>query len=240
MVQFAPFFINFRALHIYNMHEMKLESVGVLINLQPLGERDSVARIFTADFGVLCGLLRGAQVARKNKPLVGQVGAVSWNARLDSQLGVFHWDAEKNLAASLMMRYKPLEYMNSAFALLATLLPEREQYQKLYNDTLILLQNLMCDSCDDVYLNWEISLLRELGYALNLLSCSGCGTHDNLEYLSPRTGRAVCSNCAIPYIDKLYKLPLNLDVTCRFLERACMTQGVDLPSVRKMLVRGVK
>ena len=72
---------------------MKLESVGILIGLRPFNERDSVARIFTRDYGVLVGMMRGAVVAKKNKPLVGQVGVAMWNARLDSQLGMFHWEA---------------------------------------------------------------------------------------------------------------------------------------------------
>ena len=217
---------------------MKLESSGILINLRPLGERDALARIFTADFGVVCGMMRAAQIARKNKPLVGQVGGVVWNARLDSQLGVFHWDAERNLGAGLMMRRETLEYMNCVFALIAALLPEREQYHTLYNETLNLLLCLSGKDADVAYLNWVISLLRELGYALNLSSCSGCGGHENLMYLSPRTGRAVCEKCAAPYVSRLYKLPVNLNVTRCFLERACATQGVDLPTVRMMLGRG--
>lgn len=180
-------------------------------------------------------MMRGAQIARKNKPLVGQFGAVAWNARLDSQLGAFHWDAEKNLAATLMMSAETLAYMNSAFALVAALLPEREQYRALYDETLDLLHGLTGTSPYDVYLRWEISLLRELGYALNLTACSGCGTRENLEYLSPRTGRAVCKKCAEPYKDKLYKLPLNLFITRKFLESACFVQGVELPYARTIL-----
>ena len=76
---------------------MKLESIGILIALRPLGERDSLAHIFTYDYGVIAGMMRGAQVAKKNKPLIGQVGLMTWNARLDSQLGTFHWESEKNL-----------------------------------------------------------------------------------------------------------------------------------------------
>mgnify|MGYP001776425722 CR=1 FL=1 len=216
---------------------MKLESNGILIALRPLGERDSIARIFTPDFGLMCGMMRGAQVARKNRPLVGQFGVVAWNARLDSQLGVFHWDAEKNMAAVLMMSHERLGYMNSAFALIAAMVPEREQYRELYNETLDLLLNLTNDNPHDAYLQWEIMLLRELGYALNLNTCSGCGTHADLEYLSPRTGRAVCKNCAVPYIGRLYELPINLDITRAFLERVCVAQGIDLPPARKMLGR---
>ena len=214
---------------------MKLDSVGVLINLRPIGERDSVARVFTADFGVMCGVMRGAQVARKNKPLVGQFGAVSWNARLDSQLGAFHWESDKNMAALLMARHETLGYMNSAFGLICALLPEREQYQVLYNETISLLENLVASDAYDAYLGWEVAFLRELGYALDLTFCSGCGTRDNLMYLSPRTGRAVCENCAAPYINKLYKLPLSLNVTGAFLERACAAQGIELPYARKIL-----
>lgn len=211
---------------------MKLESVGILISMQPFGERDVIARFFTSDFGVLCGVLKGGQCAKKNKPLVGQLGAVSWNARLDSQLGVFHWEAEKNLIAVLMPFRKSLEYINSAFALISTLLPEREKNSFLYTGTIDLLAKLKSAGADAAYLQWEISLLKELGYALNLTACSGCGRNENLEYLSPRTGRAVCKECAKPYVDKLYKLPLDLNISYAFLEKACVEQGVKIPIAR--------
>lgn len=214
---------------------MKLESVGILIGMRPMGERDSVARIFTRDFGVMCGVLRGAAVARTNRPLVGQIGAVSWNARLASQLGTFHWESSRNMAAPIMMSGVRLALLNSAFDLVATLLPEREAYSSLYDETINLLDNLAAPDAKAAYLNWEIALLRDLGYALDLSHCSGCGVRTNLNYLSPRTGRAVCSNCATPYIDRLYKLPLTLDVTVRFLDAVCTDQGATLPPSRRRL-----
>lgn len=125
---------------------MKLESYGILIGMRPLNERDAVAQVFTQDFGVMVGVMRGAVVAKKNKPLVGQVGAVSWNARLDSQLGTFHWEAERNLAAGLLVRPRALAEMNAAFGLLAVLLPERECYGTLYDDTYIMLNDLNAGS----------------------------------------------------------------------------------------------
>lgn len=214
---------------------MKLESSGILIGLRPFNERDAVAHVFTREHGVLSGMLRGAVVAKKNKPLVGQVGQVSWNARLDSQLGVFHWEAEKNLVAGIIGRADALMAMNAGFALLDALLPEREAYNTLYEETLEMLGLLVTQNVADVYLDWEINLLRELGYALDLSKCSGCGEDENLNWLSPRTGRAVCDNCAQPYMNKLYKLPLNLAVTRRFLENVCVQQGVQLPVMRQML-----
>ena len=216
------------------MCSMKLESDGILIALKPFSERDALGRIFTRDNGILVGMLRGAVVAKKNIPLIGQIGNVTWNARLDSQLGVFHWETEKNIGAKILMNPNALMFMNAAFDLLNTLLPERESYVELYDNTLCLLERLV-NADTDSYLQWEICLLRELGYALDLSKCSGCGKCESLEYLSPRTGRAVCSACAGPYLSKLYQLPLNINVTLRFLESVCLQQGTQIPLMRKLL-----
>ena len=214
---------------------MQIETTGILINLKPFSERDVIAHFFTRDNGVLVGMLRGGVVAKKNKPLVGQMGAIAWNARLDSQLGVFHFESEKNLSAPLLLNPDALKLMNAAFALIYTLLPERESYSDLYENTLKLLQDLvMSESGVDAYLKWEIDLLRDLGYALDLTKCSGCQKTENLCYISPKTGRAVCGDCGAPYMDKLYKLPITLDVTKRFIYNICNIQGTDIPLARKI------
>lgn len=214
---------------------MQIETSGILINLRPFSERDIIAHIFTRDNGVLVGMLRGGAVAKKNRPLVGQYGKISWNARLDSQLGVFHFESEKNLSAPLLLNSDCLKLMNAAFALIYTLLPERELYENLYNNTLDLLNDLATSNSPyDIYLQWEINLLRELGYALDFSKCSGCQKTENLCFLSPKTGRAVCAECGAPYIDKLYKLPVTLDVTKRFVSNVCSLQGTDIPHARKI------
>lgn len=214
---------------------MQIETTGILINMRPFSERDMIAYIFTRDNGVLVGMLRGGAVAKKNRPLVGQYGAVSWNARIDSQLGVFHFESEKNLSAQLMLNNDLLKIMNAVFALIYTLIPERESYEDLYQRTLVFLQTLANESAPyDAYLKWEIDLLKDLGYALDLTKCSGCGCADNLVFLSPKTGRAVCADCGTPYVDKLYKLPINLNITKRFISGICMAQGVDMPMARKI------
>jgi len=215
---------------------MKLESVGILIDMRPLSERDSLARIFTRDFGVMTGVMRGAVVAKKNKPLVGQVGAVAWNARLDSQLGVFHWDATRNMAAAVMGDAGRLRMLNAAFALLAALLPERERYDALYAETMDFLTRLPSVARpSDVYQCWEINFLRDIGYALDLSACAGCGRHDRLTYLSPRTCRAVCDECGAPYASRLYRLPMSISLGRRLLEQICAAQGAIMPPARQML-----
>lgn len=215
---------------------MKLESVGILISLRPFGERDAIARIFSRDFGVIVGMMRGAVVAKHNKPLIGQFGTFSWNARLESELGALHWEPERNMIAMVMNDSGKLALVNAMFDLIGTLLPERESYEKLFNKTYGFLSaiGLSAEPVDD-YLNWEISLIGEMGYALDLSRCSGCGKTENLHYISPKTGRAVCDECAAPYISRLYKMPISLDTTLKFLEKICTDTGTDIPMFRRII-----
>ncbi len=229
--------VNFCYSGRYNGAEMKLESDGILIDLRPFNERDGIARVMTREHGLMGGVMRAAQVMKKNRPLVGQFGAVAWNARLDTQLGTFHWDATRNLAAPILMNARRLMFMNAAFGLITTLVPERESFPHLFDETIELLTALGDETTNAsfFYLQWEMAFLRELGYALDLTACSGCGRRDNLVYLSPRTGRAVCGVCGEPYRDRLYRLPLCMDITGRFIDAACTAQGVSMPPSRRMI-----
>lgn len=210
---------------------MRLETEGIILSMRAFDDRNAVAHIFTSGYGVLSGMLRGVGGNVKHKPMIGQMGTVGWNARLDSQLGVFHFESQKNLGLSAMMDSSKLTFMNSMFSLIETLLPEREAYPNLYNATIQTLADINPES----YLQWELVLLRELGYALDFSHCSGCGCVDDLIYLSPKTGRAVCRKCGTPYVGKLFNLPINLDVTLRFLESVCAQQDVSIPDYRIFL-----
>lgn len=220
---------------------MKLESAGLLISLRPFNERDAIAHIFTREHGVVAGMLRGAITAKTNKPLVGQIGNATWGARLDSALGVFHWESEKNLTAPIMINLGRIKFVNCVFDLIKTLLPERESYNALYDSTVNFLTSLPnTNSPADNYLDWEIILLRELGFALDLTKCSGCGGTENLTHLSPKTGRAVCAECAAPYVNRLFRLPLTTNTTLQFLEKICTELGTRVPNTRISLMHEKK
>ena len=204
---------------------MKLESTGIIIELRPFGERDFLGRVFTCDFGVLCGIFKAGQIA-KTKPLTGQFGKAAWNARLDSQLGAFHFENEKNLLAHIFGSAEKLKYANACFDLLSKFLPEREKYDRLFSETIRLLANPTAAE----YLEWELCLLSELGYGLALDRCGNCGKAEGLKYISPKTGRAICESCGRDFGDKLFGLPLDLTATGYFLERIA-----GLPASRKII-----
>lgn len=205
---------------------MKLESTGIIIELKPFGERDLVGRVFTKDFGILVGIFKAGQVA-KSKTILGQYGKVSWNARLDSQLGAFHFENEKNLITPFFNDSERLNQANSCFALLSKLSPERVPEPGLYSATS---KFLISPWKETSYLEWEIALLTELGYGLSLNSCGNCGKTSGLTYISPKTGRAICKDCGAEYKDRLFSMPADLNVTKYFLE-----QIAEIPEIRKII-----
>lgn len=213
---------------------MKLESVGILIGIRPFKERDIIATVFTRDFGILKGMIRAGQITKTNRPMLGNFGLVSWNARLDSSLGIFHFESDKNLITHLMRAQNLLMFANSAFALLSALLPEREKYENLFNKTIELFLRLNNKS-EKSYIDWELELLQQLGYGLNMNGCSNCGCTNDLNYLSPNTGRAVCNKCAAPYIDKLFRLPIDLQTIKKFIGKVCIAHGIKIPIEREIL-----
>ena len=70
-----------------------------------------------------------------------------------------------------------------------------------------MLENLGAAGWEAEYVLWEMALLRDMGYGLDLRNCAATGTTEDLAYVSPRSGRAVSRGAGAPYVDKLFILP---------------------------------
>ena len=115
----------------------------------------------------------------------------------------------------------------------------------------MLLAALPGDHWAEVYVRWELALLAELGFGLDLESCAAGGANDQLAYVSPKSGRAVSLAAGEPYRDKLLTLPgflagrggggveeveQGLTLTGFFLERHVFApHHRDLPPARRRL-----
>ena len=89
-------------------------------------------------------------------------------------------------------------------------LPEREPNAAVFEATTVLLDALVAPDADvwpTIYVRWEIGLLAELGFGLDFSRCAATGGHDQLAYVSPRTGRAVSRAAGEPYRERLLPLP---------------------------------
>jgi DNA repair protein RecO (recombination protein O) len=182
---------------------------GALLSVRQHGETSVIIEVFTPLHGRHAGVVRGG-TSRKIAPVL-QPGAqldLTWKARLDEHLGTFTVEPLRSRAAAAMSDRLALAGLNAVCALLAIVLPEREAHPPLYDRTVGLLDLLgQTDLWPLAYLQWEMALLEELGFGLDLSACAVTGTNEDLCYVSPKSGRAVSAQGAGEWSDRMLPLP---------------------------------
>lgn len=232
---------------------MEWRDEGALLSMRPHGESAAIIEVFTAAHGRHAGVVRGG-ASRRMAPVLqpGTQLEVVWKARLEDHIGTFTVEPLRSRAGVLSDRLA-LAGLTSICALLRAALPERQPHPALWADSIALLDALGAHGWTSAYLRWEIRLLEELGFGLDLARCAVTGGSDDLIYVSPRTGRAVSAKGAGAWADRLLPLPPGLmgqaplpatalreglALTTHFLDRelAATLQGRPLPEARARLV----
>ena len=184
---------------------------GVLLAVRKHGESAAIIEMFTPSHGRHAGVVRGG-AGRRMAPVL-QPGAqldVAWRARLEDHLGAYTVEPLQGRAAEVMGDPMALAGLSAVCSLLAFCLPEREPHPDLYARSIALLDALGADQWAYAYLRWELALLDEMGFGLDLGACAVTGRNDDLAYISPRTGRAVTRTGAGDWADRLLPLPTSL------------------------------
>jgi DNA repair protein RecO (recombination protein O) len=188
---------------------LQWQDEGVVLAVRRHGESSAVASLLTRAHGRHAGLVRGG-AGQRARP-VWQPGnrlQVAWRARLAEQLGSFTGELLAPIAAVLLDDPGRLLGMGSACALLDATLPERDPHPGLYDALLEWLNELVHGvAWREDYVRFEVALLAELGFGLDLSACAVTGTTDDLAFVSPRSGRAVSRAGAGPYAPRLLPLP---------------------------------
>ena len=190
---------------------MEWRDEGTVIGVRRHGENAVVLELMTREHGRHLGLVHGGR-SRKKQPLLqpGNTVEATWRGRLDEHLGTYAVEPVRLRAGELLESAVALHAVQAAGALLR-LVPERESHPRLSEGLDVLLDNL-----DDpavaaaLMVRFELQVLDELGFGLDLERCAATGRNDDLTHVSPRTGRAVCSEAAAPYADRLLELPVFL------------------------------
>ncbi len=185
---------------------------GFVLGSRPHGEGAAVVQLLTAEHGRHAGLLHGA-TSRSKRGLTepGTRVQATWRARLAEHLGTYGLEVERSYAAGLMDDPLRLAGLSAVCSMAELALPEREPHRALFEGLSALLDAMAVDDEADVwpgiYVRWELGLLTELGFGLDLNSCAATGRNDMLAYVSPRSGRAVSLSAGEAYRDKLLTLP---------------------------------
>ncbi|MGB4100919.1 MAG: DNA repair protein RecO [Alphaproteobacteria bacterium] len=187
---------------------MHWEDDAIVLSARAHGEHAAIVTVLAAEQGRCVGLVAGGQSRRWHAVLQpGNRVRAAWRARLPEHLGHFTLDLALTSAARWMDYPLILAAISSACAVTERALPERQPLPAVYAGLAALLETGDPDLFGAAYVQWELGLLAALGYGLDLSRCAVTQSHEDLAYVSPRTGRAVTREVGGVYHDKLLHLP---------------------------------
>ncbi len=228
---------------------------GFVLSARKHGEHAVIASLLTQERGRHAGLVRGG-AGRRARGIYqpGNLVDARWRARLEENLGTYSCELDYAYSARFLNEEIPLLAVLSTTAVLDRLLPEREPCPRLFEGFHELVR-IMEEQEDWIrYLvRWELLLMTELGYGLDLTQCAVTGRTDDLVYVSPRSGRAVSREAGQPWHDRLFRLPSfllgenaasvenesleGLRLTGHFLTKCARESGVKrLPEIRDQFI----
>ncbi|RTL50315.1 MAG: DNA repair protein RecO [Bradyrhizobiaceae bacterium] len=187
---------------------MEWTDEAIVMGTRRHGETSAIVELMTRSHGRHLGLVRGG-VGRRMRPLLqpGNSVSVVWRARLDEHLGTYAIEGTR-LRAATMFASSHAVYGVTHLASLVRLLPERDPHDDIYD----LLEFILNDFDDPVtaaihLVRFELAMLTELGFGLDLSACAATGGTNDLVYVSPKSGSAVSRGAGEPWADRMLRLP---------------------------------
>jgi DNA repair protein RecO (recombination protein O) len=181
---------------------------GIVLGTRRHGEASAIVELMTRAHGRHLGLVRGGAGSRLRPVLQpGNVLQVVWRARLDEHLGYYTVDP-LYLRAGKLLGAAHAVYAVNHLAALVRLLPERDPHENIFDAVEAILEHLdtPLDAAAHI-VRFELDMLAELGFGLDLMSCAATGVTENLAFVSPKSGRAVSRDAGEAWRDKLLRLP---------------------------------
>ena len=209
---------------------MEWQDEAFVLSARALGETGAVVEFLTERHGRFAAHVAGA-ASRRIKPFL-QPGArvlASYRARTAENLGSAQIEPIGEGPSALFDDSVALAGLSAAAAVTQGALPEREPHPGAFAAFEALAAALpVSDIWPAVFVRFEMGLLEELGFGLDLSRCAATGAVDDLIYVSPKTGRAVSRNAGAPYRERLLALPPFLLSSQRRLSAGDVLAGLML------------
>lgn len=190
---------------------MRSSTKAIVCALRNHGEHGAIVRLLTPESGLVAAYVRGAR-GRRTRPVLiaGNVVQAELSARTETQLPQASLELIRS-RGTLLSEPLPAAAIEWLTVLTATALPEGQPYPRLFNALDALLDMIeaapSASGWGAILVRYELLLLAELGFGLDLDRCAVTGRNDDLVAVSPRSGRAVSAAEAEPYARKLLPLP---------------------------------
>lgn len=198
----------------YNV-EMQWTDDGIILSARRHGETSAIVTVLTREHGAHAGLVKGG-FSKRQRALVepGNRVQATWRARLAEHLGSYTLEPTHSHGAALMDDPLRLSAMTAALSVAESALPEREEHPATLEALEAFLDALEHDEIAPdavawgrLYVRWELGVLSELGFRLDLSHCASTGVTDDLAWVSPKSARAVSAEAGKPYEAQLLALP---------------------------------
>jgi DNA repair protein RecO (recombination protein O) len=236
---------------------MQWSDEGFVLGIRRHGEANAILELMTRSHGRHLGLVRGGAGSRMRPVLQpGNSVRANWHARLDEHLGNYTIEP-MSLRAGHFFSDAHAVFAITHLAALARLLPERDPHESVFDALHAIVGHLSdAQACAALIVRFEILMLSELGFGLDLQSCAATGSDRELVYVSPKSGRAVSREAGEPWQDRLLALPAyvtdgsrnasardiadGFGMTGFFLARHVLEpRGLTLPDARAHFIQAV-
>ena len=187
---------------------MEWHDEGLILGVRKHGETSAIVELMTPGHGRHLGLVRGGR-SKRMRPVLqpGNSVTVRWHARLEDHLGTYTVEPEELRAAQFMTSQSAI-YGIQLLASHLRLLPERDPHIGLYRAAKVIVENFeLPEIAASLMVRFELALLDELGFGLDLSACASTGNTASLTYVSPKSGRAVSQEAGEPWSDRMLTLP---------------------------------
>ena len=148
---------------------MHWQDEGYLLSKNNFDENSIIIEAFTANHGKYSGIVYGGS-SRKQKRFfqIGNKLLIDWRSKGENRPGYFNIELINPVAPFFFDDKKRSVCILSAASILKILLPERQINKKIYTSFEKILNELNKDDWIELYISWELSLIKELGFEANL------------------------------------------------------------------------
>ena len=187
---------------------MIINDEGYIINLRHHGEKSLILTVLTKEHGKVVGYVKNG-LTKKNTGIYQQGNKVHFEAytRLEENMWSMRPELLQANTAHFLTNPHKLAALSSLCALCCETMPENQDLEEFYTYVKDFFNLINTDNWLTYYCRFEFYLLSFLGISLDLEKCSVTGCFDNLRYISPKTGKAVCEEVGRPYHNRLYAYP---------------------------------
>ena len=186
---------------------MQINDEGIIIKKNKYRESSLLISFFSLNHGINSGLVKGVLKKDFGTYEIGNKVYIKSSFRLDEQLWNCRFELIKNNSVNYFDNQNKLNALLAVCSIIDLSLPKNNPQINIYKKTINLIENLLFKDWAVKYIFWELFLLSELGYGLDLEKCVVSGKKESLIYVSPKSGKAVSKKEGEKYKNKLLNLP---------------------------------